>query len=391
MTARAFRRAQHVDALVGIAKVAAEAQELGSMLHEVLVQLISALPAEYASVSLVEGEDLVPRAAVGAEPPEDQVRSDVTAPLRSLGRRIGLLRALSAEAGVFGPAEWELVEAVAAVIGPPTQLLASRDADVDLRPALAEAVEAERRARSEAEAALAARDQFLSIASHELKTPLTPIKASAQLALRAIQQPEIDRARAARQLRMIDGQVDRLRVLVDDLLDTARIQTGRLELRADLVDLVDLAARVVSTWDETHRPRLTFEATQALVGSWDPFRIEQVVANLVDNALKYSPAPRRVDLHLTAEGRWAVLRVVDRGIGVAEDMRNRIFEPFSRGAAASARHHGGLGLGLFISRTIVERHGGTLELESVVGRGSTFTVRLPLGVTPAGREAAPGK
>jgi signal transduction histidine kinase len=391
MTARASRRAEHIDLVVGIAKAVAEARELGPMLREVLAQLVSVLPASYASVSLVEGEDVVVRAAVGVEPPAHQARSDVTVPLRSQGRRIGFLRLLSTAVGGFGPAESQMVESVAAVLGAPIQLLAGHDAELGLRRELAEAVEAERRARSEAEAALAARDQFLSIASHELKTPLTPIKASAQLALRAIQQPEVDRARAARQLRMIDGQVDRLRVLVDDLLDTARIQTGRLELRADLVDLVDLVARVVSSWDEAHRARLTFEATQALIGSWDPFRIEQVVTNLVDNALKYSPAPRPVDLHLAAEGPWAVLRVVDRGIGVPEDMRNRIFEPFSRGAAAATRNHGGLGLGLFISRTIVERHGGTLELESHVGRGSTFIVRLPLEATLAAREEPPGR
>jgi len=137
-------------------------------------------------------------------------------------------------------------------------------------------------------------------------------------------------------------------------------------------------SRIVAGWDEKNRPRIVFEATGPIVGRWDPYRLEQVVTNLVDNALKYSPPEERVDVVATREGDQALLLVSDHGIGIPAEARDRIFEPFARGSNASVRNYGGLGLGLFITRTLVERHGGRIELESEEGKGTCFRVGLPL-------------
>ena len=411
----AERRAEEAQLLAAIASNAAGEDDVQRILATALERVGKLVRFTGASVALVEGDDLVVRAAIGpfahnavgqrlprggrswqvvetAQPMMmedlaaegissvggDPLRSFLAIPLTWRGRCFGLLEVDSTEPKAFVEGDRALLEGVAAVLSGSIELAGRFQAEVQLRQQLAEAVESERRARSEAEEAVRTRDQFLSIASHELKTPLTPIKAGAQLLMRAIQQPEVDRERVARQLRTIDGQVDRLRLLVDDLLDTARIQGGRLELRPEDVDLTDVVSRIVAGWDEKNRPRIVFEATGPIVGRWDPYRLEQVVTNLVDNALKYSPPEERVDVVATREGDQALLLVSDHGIGIPAEARDRIFEPFARGSNASVRNYGGLGLGLFITRTLVERHGGRIELESEEGTGTCFRVGLPL-------------
>ena len=246
------------------------------------------------------------------------------------------------------------------------------------------------------QAASRAKDDFLSVASHELRTPLTPLKGLAQSLLRHIDrsgesQEPVDLDRIARALRTIDGQVDRLSELVDDLLDVSRIRTGRLELRRAETDLVEIAATVLERFEyggssATPRARPVLRLVrevERLSGHWDAARLEQVVTNLVANAIKYGPPGGEVIVTVgPAVGRdgWATLSVRDRGIGIPIGQIKELFGPFARLRNASAEQFGGLGLGLYISRDIVERHGGMIWAESPgPGEGSTFHVLLPRG------------
>jgi signal transduction histidine kinase len=239
-------------------------------------------------------------------------------------------------------------------------------------------VTSERLALDEAERAVAVRDRFISIASHELKTPLTSIKGMAQLALRAMSSGRSDPQRLERNVQMIDFQADRLRQLIDELLDVSRIQSGRMALHPEATDLVTLVGNAVELLGEESRARMHVMAPEPVPGRWDPLRIEQVIGNLIENALKYSPTSEPVEISVALDGNTAVLRVVDHGIGVPPADQRRLFEPFARAENAASRDGSGLGLGLFITRQIVEGHRGSISLTSRVGEGSTFTVRLPV-------------
>ncbi|HYI16807.1 MAG TPA: GAF domain-containing protein [Thermomicrobiales bacterium] len=238
-------------------------------------------------------------------------------------------------------------------------------------------VTSERQALMVSEQAIASRDRFISIASHELKTPLTSIKGTAQLLLRSHASGRLDIDRLGRQLRTIDVQAERLQDLIDDLLDISRIQSGRMELRLEPSDLAEIVDDLVGTLPDDRRQRVYLDAGQLVRGNWDPMRLEQVAQNLLDNALKYAPPETTVEVSVRTDGTDALLTVTDHGIGIPADELTSLFEPFSRAANAGQRDETGLGLGLYITRQIVERHGGTITVESVEGRGSTFTVRLP--------------
>jgi signal transduction histidine kinase len=173
-------------------------------------------------------------------------------------------------------------------------------------------------------------------------------------------------------------QVERLSRLVSNLLDVSRITSEQIQLRIADVDLAAITREVLDQFAaEMARAGCTteIEASRPVMGRWDPLRIEQVIANLLSNACKYGAGkPIRVEVGL--EGKLARLSVRDHGIGIAPADRERIFERFER--AASARHYGGLGLGLYITRQVVEAHGGTIRVASHAGAGSTFSVELPL-------------
>ncbi|MBK9265117.1 MAG: CHASE domain-containing protein [Polyangiaceae bacterium] len=229
--------------------------------------------------------------------------------------------------------------------------------------------------------AVKAREEFLSIASHELRTPLTPLKLQLQSVLRLLAREDPaagTHERVTKSLRAIDGQVDRLGRLVDDLLDASRISAGRMVLERQTVDLKQLLIDVL----DRHRKELQSTATVAklkapepVVGTFDRLRIEQVVTNLVTNAIKYAPG-KPVHISLSAKNATAILVMRDEGPGIAPEDIGRIFERFER--AVIPGYQGGLGLGLFIARQIVEAHGGTIQAESKLGQGATFTVVLPL-------------
>lgn len=242
----------------------------------------------------------------------------------------------------------------------------------------------EQAARAAAERALMARDEFFTIISHELKTPLTSLVLMVQHMLRA--RPLEDGARGGAQaLALIERQAARLTALADIMLDVSRIQAqaGRLELTREPLDLAELA-RSVAERLRGHAASAGSELLLALGapvrGAWDRARVEQALGGLVTNAIKYGEG-RPIEIACAEDGARAVLTVRDHGVGIEPSSFHRIFERFER--ASSARHYGGLGLGLFFARCIVEAHGGTIRVESAPGQGATFTVELPLGAQAA--------
>nr|WP_238540045.1 HAMP domain-containing sensor histidine kinase [Corallococcus macrosporus] len=218
--------------------------------------------------------------------------------------------------------------------------------------------------------------QFLAGVAHDLRTPLNALKLSAQMLLRAKTAPPPEKVRDS--LVRISNQVDRLERMVGDLLDRTRIEAGNLELRLEECDLRGLVEEVV----ELHRPssehhRLECSVPDAPV-PWrcDSTRLSQVLTNLVSNAIKYSPQGGVVALRLESTGREAVVSVTDQGVGIPPGELGTLFEPFQRSRAAT-KDIPGVGLGLSVSRRIARAHGGDIEVESVLGTGSTFRLRLP--------------
>ncbi|HEX8440057.1 ATP-binding protein [Archangium sp.] len=243
----------------------------------------------------------------------------------------------------------------------------------------------------ESQRAVRLRDEFLAVASHELKTPLTPLRLLLQGLRRVVESRPGQPVEPERVLRAVEGgeaQVRKLAGLVNDLLDVSRLAQGRLPLHLEWVDLVALTRDVVEQFAaEATRAGCRVELLDGspVVGRWDRVRLEQVVTNLLTNALKYGKG-RPIALRVWGEGGVARLRVCDEGIGIAPEHRARIFGKFER--AVSDRHYGGLGLGLHITQRIVQALGGTILVESEEGRGSTFTVELPLEAVRRVDEAA---
>ncbi|MET0404610.1 MAG: ATP-binding protein [Cystobacter sp.] len=229
----------------------------------------------------------------------------------------------------------------------------------------------------EAQDAIRVRDDFLTIASHELKTPLTPLSLRlAGLERRMERHEPVDPTllRHARQHLM------RLTSLINDLLDASRIESGRLALQLSPTRMDTLVERALSSMDsERGEHRIDYSHPEEPVRiRGDSLRLEQVIANLLENALKYSPGTSTVRVILEVRGDFALLIVSDEGIGIPKDQQEQLFERYFRARNVSISSYGGLGLGLYISRDIVERHGGRIWVESEVGQGATFYVALPL-------------
>ncbi len=233
--------------------------------------------------------------------------------------------------------------------------------------------------------AVQARDEFLSIASHELKTPLTPLKLQLQSFLRQLDSDKITQARIEQAQRLAassNRQINRITRLVDDLLDVSRISAGQLNLNREEVDLRDLVAEAIERYTpqiQKAECQVEIFAPEPVTGHYDRLRMEQVVINLITNALKYAPGRPifiSVEEFKTDETPCARLLVRDEGIGIAPENLSRIFNRFER--AGTSCNVGGLGLGLYITRQIVEAHGGTIHAQSDWGKGATFVVELPM-------------
>ncbi|MBS2027752.1 MAG: HAMP domain-containing histidine kinase [Deltaproteobacteria bacterium] len=230
-----------------------------------------------------------------------------------------------------------------------------------------------------AEQAVRARDEFLSVAGHELRTPVAALNLQVQNLRLALQPALGSDARIPDRLSKVDRSLGRLTALIDDVLDVSRITAGRLQLSLEDVDLAALVRDVVARQLETGRspaPTVEVGVPQRLVGRWDRLRLDQVVSNLVSNALKYG-GDKPVHVRVEELGGVARLTVRDEGIGIPRERQAAIFGRFER--AVSERNYGGFGLGLWISRECVAALGGEIRFESEVGKGTTFIVELPVG------------
>jgi PAS domain S-box-containing protein len=231
----------------------------------------------------------------------------------------------------------------------------------------------------EAREAVRARDEFLTVAAHELRTPLTSLRLQVQRTARAENAPDV--------ARLTLRSVERLCRLADQLLDVSRMAGGQMALtfeRADLVGIVQETAARLREEAASNGCDIQVQSSGPVHADCDPLRIEQVVENLLANAIKYGRG-KPIEVSVAVRDRCASVTVRDHGIGVRAEEQARIFEQFAR--AVSVRKYGGLGLGLFLSRQIVEAHGGLIRVSSVPGSGATFSVEFPL-VHAAAADAA---
>jgi signal transduction histidine kinase len=242
------------------------------------------------------------------------------------------------------------------------------------------------------------KSQFLSIASHELKTPITAMSGFVQIAVRRIKRrlgagrpDEVDWKKEEEtlleQLEVVQRQTAKLARLVDELLDVSRIESGRLELRVADVDLPELLAEVMRRHQlmaTKHDLRLQYDPAHQLGVRGDRDHLEQVLNNLIGNAMKYSPDGGAIDVRVTRVGELEVeFAIADRGIGIRPAELARVFGLFYRSPDRLARDVGGMGLGLYITKEIIDRHNGRIWAESEVGKGTTFHVALPATVAAA--------
>jgi PAS domain S-box-containing protein len=309
----------------------------------------------------------------------------VAVPLISRGRVLGGLQYIRSDPARpdFSPEDLALIEEISrrtsifvdnASLYQDAELARHRAEAIAIT--LAEHVERLSAVEAQLTSAVRLRDDFLSVASHELKTPLTTLRLQVDALRRHGMGSELPDEIRRHSVARIHFQLGRLERLVEELLDVSRIQAGHLELRPEVMDLADLAVEVVSVFQQhpAYADRIHLRCEGGVVGRWDRARLDQILTNLVSNALKYG-RDLPVDVTIQAEDEAALVRVSDRGIGIPQAELKRVFERFER--AAPPEHYGGLGLGLWIVREIIEAMGGTITVESRVDVGSTFTARLP--------------
>jgi signal transduction histidine kinase len=235
--------------------------------------------------------------------------------------------------------------------------------------------------QNELEQAVRMRDDFMSIVAHELRTPLNGLILETQLRKMHLARDNAAAFTLDKMHAMVDRderQIKSLIRLIEDMLDVSRIRTGKLSIRTSQFDLVKLVSNLLQNFApqiDAAETSVTYTADQPVVGNWDEFRIEQVISNLLTNALRYG-GKSTIDVRVFIKDGQARVEVQDRGIGISEENQRRIFQQFERVSAKTVV--AGLGLGLFISEQIVAAHGGSITVESRIGEGALFRVCLPL-------------
>ena len=303
------------------------------------------------------------------------VRAVLAVPLQVKGEVIGAMSTAHPEVRTFSQPEVDLLQAFA-----DQAALAMRTVQLFAR---------EQAARAEAEAANRAKDEFLALLAHELRNPLAPIVTAAAL----LRRPGPAPALVQRSAGIVERQARNLARLLDDLLDVSRITRGRIELRWQTVAVADAVGRAVEAVrplvDERQHTLTVAVPPTPLVVEADPTRLEQIIVNVLNNAVKYTPAGGRIHVEAAEQAGQVVLRVRDSGVGISAEMLPRIFDLFAQGDQSLAHSSGGLGVGLTLVRRLVELHGGRVQVNSEgPGLGSEFTIQLPLSRSPA--TAAPG-
>jgi len=264
-----------------------------------------------------------------------------------------------------------------------------RDANANLEARIEERTKELSAAKASAERAVKARDEFFSIASHELKTPLASLKLQAQMRKRKVLKGNFSDFTPDKIVDLCEGderQVARLTFLVENMLDISKLTSGNFSLVTEDFDMVELVRDITKSLEYSMSQsgnECTVESPAKVMGRWDRHRVEQVVSNLLTNASKYA-AGKPVEVVLSAEENEVTIRVTDHGRGIAPINQKRVFVPFER--VLDDKEVSGLGLGLYICRQICEAHGGSVELESELGKGSSFIVRLPRIVNLASGE-----
>jgi PAS domain S-box-containing protein len=308
-------------------------------------------------------DELIERAAVNAEHlamlRKLQLKSYICTPIKVRERIAGVLTLVkSGQSRPYDEADVRLAEALALRAG----------YAIENATAYREAIDASR-----------SKDEFLATVSHELRTPLTAVLGWANLV--RLSNYDIETMRSA--VTMIERSAKAQAALIDDLLDVSRIIMGKFSLNRTAVDIVPIITDVIAATTpaaEAKKIAIAVNAPKSLVIHADANRIQQIVWNLMSNAVKFSSARGHIDIDLTRDATAAVLRITDEGIGIAADLLPRVFDRFWQADSATNRSHGGLGLGLAIVKHLTEMHGGTVSAESAGnGRGATFTVRVPVG------------
>jgi signal transduction histidine kinase/CheY-like chemotaxis protein len=362
-----------------ILRLGAEGHKLVAVKHVVPAQedLVRALSSDVAASMTIAADEPAEEGRVPAFNDDAQLGAarhpQRTAILRELGALSVMTARLDSHDGTQGAITFVHTSASARA-----HSAADRAMMVDLARSASLAVE-NARLYNEARRAVSLREEFVAIASHELRTPLTTLTLQLDALKRlAAEAHEPLRERLLAKHAQMNKQTGRLEQLVNDLLDVAQSRASHLTLDVQSIDLRHLAQQVKERFAEVAKAAgcaLSIQAPEPVVGRWDPRRLEQLLTNLLGNAMKYGKG-KGVEIECSNRQGGAELSVRDHGIGIASADTSRIFERFER--AVSARQFSGLGLGLHIARRIATAHGGSILVNSELGQGATFVVRLPL-------------